>query len=95
MPAVFSLFGALIVVVLTARLNTRAVIGQIEARGELRGEIGELRGEINALRAETKQSFAELRLEVHERLSALERRIEQFPFTFHHIIERVSTPSTR
>ena len=78
MPAVLSLFGALIVVVLTAWLNTRAVIGQIDAvRGELRGEMnalrGELRGEINALRAEVngkidalraemKQGFAELRL---------------------------------
>jgi hypothetical protein len=72
MPAVLSLFGALIVVVLTAWLNTRAVLGQIEAvrgemnalRGEMNGRIGELNGRIDALRAEMKQGFAELRLEV-------------------------------
>ncbi len=59
MPAVLSLFGTLIVVVLTAWLNTRMLSAQVEA---LRSE---LRGEMAALRAEVKQGFTELRLEFH------------------------------
>jgi hypothetical protein len=71
MPAVLSLFGTLIVVVLTAWLNTRMLSAQIESiRSELRAEIG-------ALRAETKQGFAELRLEFHQEFSELSRRVER------------------
>jgi hypothetical protein len=77
MPAVLSLFGTLIVVVLTAWVNTRMLSAQVEAlRSELRaeiaalgaethGEVGALRAEMAALRAEVKQGFAELRLEFH------------------------------
>ncbi|HXM44515.1 MAG TPA: hypothetical protein VN924_24975 [Bryobacteraceae bacterium] len=50
MPAVLALFGSLIVVVLTAWINTRMLSAQIEA----------VRSEIGALRAETRQGFAEL-----------------------------------
>jgi sensor domain CHASE-containing protein len=67
MPAVLSLFGTLIVVVLTAWLNTRALSAQIDSlRNELRAEIQVLRaettGRIDALRAELKQLMAELEL---------------------------------
>jgi hypothetical protein len=71
MPAVLSLFGTLIVVVLTAWLNTRMLSAQVEsARSELRAEIG-------ALRAEMKQGFAELRLEFHQQFAELSRRVER------------------
>jgi hypothetical protein len=82
MPAVLSLFGTLIVVVLTAWLNTRMLSAQVEAlRSELRGEMAALRaethGEIGALRAEVKQGFAELRLEFHTQISELAHRVER------------------
>jgi hypothetical protein len=89
MPAVLSLFGALIVVVLTAWLNTRMLSAQVESvraelraeigalRSELRGEIGMLRAENAALRAEVKQGFAELRLEFHQEFTELNRRVER------------------
>jgi ATP-dependent helicase YprA (DUF1998 family) len=75
MPAVLSLFGTLIVVVLTAWLNTRMLSAQIESlRCELRAE---LRAEIGTLRAEMKQGFAELRLEFHQQFTELSRRVER------------------
>ena len=89
MPAVLSLFGTLIVVVLTAWLNTRMLSAQVEAlrselgalRSELRGEMAALRAEmhseIDALRAEVKQGFAELRLEFHTQISELAHRVER------------------
>ncbi|HTV55575.1 MAG TPA: hypothetical protein VMI06_11760 [Terriglobia bacterium] len=89
MPAVLSLFGTLIVVVLTAWLNTRMLSSQVESvKSELRSEINsvrseissvrsEMRLEIDALRAEMKQGFAELRLEFHQQFSELNRRVER------------------
>ena len=78
MPAVLSLFGTLIVVVLTAWLNTRMLSAQVDAlRSELRGEMATVRGEMAALRAEVKQGFAELRLEVHTQISELAHRVER------------------
>ncbi len=89
MPAVLSLFGTLIVVVLTAWLNTRMLSAQVEAlrselrgemaalRAETRGEVGALRAEMAALRAEVKQGFAELRLEFHTQISELAHRVER------------------
>jgi ATP-dependent helicase YprA (DUF1998 family) len=82
MPAVLSLFGTLIVVVLTAWLNTRMLSAQVESvRSELRAEIGTLRAELGAeigtLRAEMKQGFAELRLEFHQQFTELSRRVER------------------
>jgi hypothetical protein len=71
MPAVLSLFGTLIVVVLTAWLNTRMLSAQVEALGS------ELRAEMAALRAEVKQGFAELRLEFHTQISELAHRLER------------------
>ena len=81
-PAVLSLFGTLIVVVLTAWLNTRMLSAQVESvRSELRAEIGTLRAELGAeigtLRAEMKQGFAELRLEFHQQFTELSRRVER------------------
>jgi sensor domain CHASE-containing protein len=86
MPAVLSLFGTLIVVVLTAWLSTRMLSAQVESvRAELRAEIGalrdelraELRAEVGTLRAEMKQGFAELRLEFHQQFTELNRRVER------------------
>lgn len=71
MPAILALFGSLIVVVITAWMNTKALTAQVAG---LRGEI---KGEINSLRAETKQGFAELRLEFHTGFSELSRRVER------------------
>ena len=89
MPPILALFGSLIVVVITAWLNTKTLSAQIEAvrsemaalRAEMRGEISalraEMRGEINTLRAEMKQGFAEIRLEFHKDLTELTGRVER------------------
>src|ERR1039458_2182692 len=63
MPAILALFGSLLVVVLTAWLNTKALSAQIE------GVDKKLTAQIEALRAETRQGFAELRLDFHTELS--------------------------
>ena len=75
MPAVLSLFGTLIVVVLTGWINTRMLSAQIEA----------VRSEINALRAEMKAELAELRLEFHRDLSELRAEIAEL----RHRVERL------
>jgi len=67
MPAVLSLFGSLIVVVLTAWLNMRTLSAQIEA----------VNSRIDALRAEMKQSLAELGLRLSNGIMELSRRIER------------------
>ena len=67
MPAILSVFGTLMVVVITAWLNTKALSAQIEA----------VRSEIAALRAEMRQGFAELRLEFHREISDLSHRVER------------------
>jgi hypothetical protein len=67
MPAILALFGSLIVVSFTAWINTRAVLGHIDA----------VRAELGALRAEFKKDLAEFELRLNTRLSALERRIER------------------
>ena len=78
MPAVLPLFGTLIVVVLTAWLNTRMLSAQVESlRAEMRAEIGTLRAENGTLRAEMRQGFAELRLEFHQQFTELSRRVER------------------
>jgi hypothetical protein len=82
MPAILALFGSLIVVVITAWFNTRALLAQIElVRGEMRAEMAalraEMKGDMAALRAEMKQGFAELRLEFHTDLTALTNRVER------------------
>ena len=86
MPAVLSLFGTLIVVVLTAWLNTRTLSAQIDSvrkeldsmRNELRAE---LRGEIQSMRAEMKQSLAELELRLTKQIMELAQRIERLEET--------------
>jgi len=67
MPAILALFGSLIVVVLTAWINTRMLSAQIEA----------VRSEIGALRAETRQGFAELELRLTKQIMELDHRIER------------------
>jgi hypothetical protein len=61
-PAILSLFGTLIVVVITAwmNMNTHTLSSQIDA-----------------LRAETRQGFAELRLEFHKGISALAQSVDR------------------
>ena len=57
----------LIVVVLTAWINTRMLGAQIEA----------VRSEIGALRAEMRQGFAELELRLTKQIMELDHRIER------------------
>jgi uncharacterized protein involved in exopolysaccharide biosynthesis len=82
MPPILAMFGSLIVVVITAWFNTRALSAQIEAvRAEMRAEMAalraEMKGDMAALLAEMKQNFAELRLEFHKDLTDLTRRVER------------------
>jgi hypothetical protein len=78
MPPILALFGSLIVVVITAWLNTKTLSAQIEAvRSEMTALRAEMRGEINTLRAEMKQGFAEIRLEFHKDLTELTGRVER------------------
>ena len=82
MPAVLSLFGALIVVVLTAWLNTRMLSAQVESiRSELRAEIQsvrtELRAEMRALEERIGRQLAELELRLTTQISELSHRIER------------------
>jgi hypothetical protein len=74
MPAILALFGSLIVVSFTAWINTRAVLGHIDA---VRAQIDVVRAELDALRAEFKKDLAEFELRLNTRLSALERWIER------------------
>jgi len=67
MPAILALFGSLIVVVLTAWINTRMLSAQIEA----------VRSEIATLRAETRQGFAELELRLTKQIMELDHRVER------------------
>ena len=67
MPAILALFGSLIVVVVTAWMNTKALSAQIDA----------LRSEMAALRAEFRKEMAEFRLEMHKESSELRRRIDR------------------
>ena len=71
MPAILALFGSLLVVVLTAWLNTKALSAQIE------GVDKKLTAQIEALGTETRQGFAELRLDFHTEISQLTRRVER------------------
>jgi hypothetical protein len=49
MPAILALFGSLLVVVITAWLNTKALFSQIDAlRAEMKQNHAELRLEINS-----------------------------------------------
>jgi len=65
MPAILALFGSLMVVVITAWLNTKALSAQIDAvRAEIKALRVELHVEMNALRAEMKQQIAEAELRI-------------------------------
>jgi hypothetical protein len=71
MPAILALFGSLIVVVITAWLNTKALSSQVE------GVRARLEAQIEALRAEMKQQIAELRLDLIREILELRNRIER------------------
>ena len=78
MPAILALFGSLLVVVVTAWLNTKALSSQIDAvRSEIGATKSDLHSEIEVLRAETRQGFAELRLEIHTEFSDLGHRVQR------------------
>jgi uncharacterized membrane-anchored protein YhcB (DUF1043 family) len=74
MPAILALFGSLIVVVLTAWINTRMLSAQIEA---VDSRIEAMRSEIGALRAEMRQGFAELELRLTRHIMELDHRVER------------------
>jgi len=67
MPAFLSLFGTLMVVVVTAWLNTKALSSQIDA----------VRSEMQVLRTEVKLALSEFRLEMHADLTDLKHRVER------------------
>ncbi|MGA2592995.1 MAG: hypothetical protein ABSH32_24025 [Bryobacteraceae bacterium] len=67
MPAILALFGSLIVVVLTAWINTRMLSAQIET----------VNSRIDALRAEVRQGFAELELRLTKQIMELAHRVER------------------
>ncbi|GEM_PF-5961658 len=70
-PAVLSLFGTLIVVVLTAWLNTRMLSAQIESVRL------ELRTEMRAVEERVGRQLAELELRLSKQISELGQRVER------------------
>jgi uncharacterized membrane-anchored protein YhcB (DUF1043 family) len=74
MPAILALFGSLIVVVLTAWINTRMLSAQIAA---VDSRIETVRSEVGALRAEMRQGFAELELRLTRQIMELDHRVER------------------
>ncbi|SPE30167.1 hypothetical protein SBA6_1220012 [Candidatus Sulfopaludibacter sp. SbA6] len=71
MPAILALFGSLMVVVITAWLNTKALSAQIDA---LRAE---MRAEMEVLRAEMKQHIAEAELRITKEILELKSRVDR------------------
>jgi len=74
LPAILALFGSLIVVVLTAWINTRMLSAQITA---VDSRIEAVRSEMGALRAEMRQGFAELELRLTRQIMELDHRVER------------------
>ena len=74
MPSFLALFGSLMVVVITAWLNTKALSAQIEA---VRSEIGAVDSRIEGLRAEMKQYIAEAELRIIKEILELKSRVER------------------
>jgi hypothetical protein len=73
MPAILTLFGTLIVVVLTAWLNTRALSSQIESlRSELHAELKALEERIGKQLAELEPRLAKQIMELTQRIEKLE-----------------------
>ena len=67
MPAILALSSGLMVVAITAWLNTKALSAQIEG----------VRAEIAALRAEMRQQMAELELRMMKEFFELRSRVER------------------
>jgi uncharacterized membrane-anchored protein YhcB (DUF1043 family) len=65
MPPVLALFGTLMVVVITAWLNTKALSAQMDA----------LRTQMDALRAEVRQEIAEAELRIVKEILELKSRV--------------------
>jgi uncharacterized membrane-anchored protein YhcB (DUF1043 family) len=74
LPAILALFGSLIVVVLTAWINTRMLSAQIAA---VDSRMEAVRSEMGALRAEMRQGFAELELRLTRQIMELDHRVER------------------
>lgn len=78
MPAILALFGSLIVVVLTAWVNTRTLSSQIETvNARIDANTNLLSAQIEALRSETKRGFAELELRLTKQIMELDHRVER------------------
>jgi len=67
MPAFLALFGSVMVVVITAWLNTKALSAQIDA----------VRAQIEAVRAEMNQHIAEAELRIIKEILELKSRVER------------------
>ena len=78
MPPILAMFGSLIVVVITAWLNTKALSAQIEAvRSEMTALRAEMRSEMAELRAEMRGEISALRAEIRGEISALRAEMKQ------------------
>ena len=78
MPAVLSLFGTLIVVVLTAWLNTRMLSAQVESvRTQVESVRTELRSEMKAMEERIGRQLAELELRLSKQIMELSQRVER------------------
>jgi|HubBroStandDraft_1064217.scaffolds.fasta_scaffold00726_16 hypothetical protein len=78
MPAILALFGSLMVVVLSAWINTRTLSAQIETvNARIDANTKMLSAQIEALRSETKQGFAELELRLTKQIMELDHRVER------------------
>jgi len=78
MPAVVSLFGTLIVVVLTAWLNTRMLSSQVESvRAELHSEMKAMEERMKAMEERIGRQLAELELRLSKQILELSQRVER------------------
>ncbi len=97
MPAILALFGSLIVVVITAWLNTKALTAQIEAvraemmavRAEMMAVRAEMMGQMDSLRAEVKGNIESLRAEVKQGFAELRLEFHKEISELSHRVERL------
>ena len=78
MLAILALFGTLMVVVITAWLNTKSLSAQIDAlRAEMNGKLSVTDGKMDALRMEVRQYIAEAGLRIVKEILELKSRVER------------------
>jgi len=78
MLAILALFGTLMVVVITAWLNTKSLSAQIDAlRAEMNGKLSVTDGKMDALRMEVRQYIAEAGLRIVKEILELKSRMER------------------